>query len=483
MTNRLAQLYSYQFITNADHPLKYRMADHNFYRIEGIVGKRLGVVMEDLLQQKRQLGLSFAIEPVYIGLKIENDLNSGALDREAMQRAQQALVKLLLCRMRDLDVVFLVLMATLFSYLVAIISLLSRTNTSVLAGLAAGAIGREAEPNPENIRLIRLGALHTAVLTQIDRKNAASLLKEIRPVTYTKGTITAKVSTGDDPKVSLGKLYSQITTYPVTPANLFDRTLEFARQIGPNADPQVVARKIYPSVSLLDKAEELVEVVSAPSLAEFNFQQFEAKYDGFVQAFQVYMAQTDQEPSETDPQLAATQATLSASFGAIAATTPQSIVGNLASEVSERLNNIFSELLLGTYAKRHPGMEHKGGVPVGGTLILLYTHRNFVRQVMRQNQATLDTKVKAVHAKDVSITAASAIKNPEEALVAVSESAELLDDFVVLADFCVPYLCCDSDCSDINLESEPPPPSPHNPGPQLLPVMYLAWRVRSTPRY
>ena len=43
------------------------------------------------------------------------------------------------------------------------------------------------------------------------------------------------------------------------------------------------------------------------------------------------------------------------------------------------------------------------------------------------------------------------IRSPKEIMKEVVTTGEPLDAFVVLADFCLPYLCCDTDCSDIEL--------------------------------
>lgn len=468
MRNRLDRLFSYRYINNADHPLRYRMDDHNFCRVEGAVGKALSTVMQTLIEQKRQLGLSFAIEPVYIGLSMANDLNSRELDRETQLRAQQALIKLLVCRMRDLDVVFLILMAALFQYLTAIITALSRTNTLQLVGLASptrlGDVQSATGPATE-LNLVVPGARLSPKVAQSFRRTTEAMLKELRPQAYLKGTITGRVTQADDPRAAIGKFYEGVKEAPST-ANLFDRTLEYVRELNIDVEPEVVSRRLYPVVSLLDKTEELVAVVSAPSLADFDFREFEVRYDGFVQAFESYLAQVQTQPDEPTSPLRQTHQLVAAHYGSIAATTPQAVLTGLASELRERINKIFAELMLGAYAQRHPGMEHKGGVPEGGTLVLLYTHRSLLTRVVREHQQSFASKTNDVRTKFASTSGAASMPDPREVLVARQAEAEPLDEFVVLADFCLPYLCCDSDCSDIDLSpgrNPPPPPPPPAP--------------------
>ena len=392
---------------------------------------------------------------------MDGDLDSEVLDREARQRAQQVMRKILLCRMRDLDVLFLVLMAALFYYLFSIIALLSKSDTSLVAGMATttGPTGDLPDSGGFRTRFTRTDLRFARLSTGIDRRVSDSVLTKIRPITYTKGAITKELTTVNDPRKSIGKLYEKVKDAPST-SNLFDRTVEFARELDPAGDPEATARKIYPTLSLLDKTEELVDTVSAPSLAEFDHRKFEAEYEGFVGAFEEYLELNEKDDAEPPAEVLETREMLAAGFGAIAATGPQAVLANLGRELQERMAKIFAELNLEGYSKRHPGMEHKCGVPVGGTLILLFTHKNFVAQVLGKNQGKIKERVKSMRTKLKLDRRSTGIRNPEEITFA-SRTSDPIDDFVVLADFCVPYLCCDTDCSDIVLEpDDTPEPEP-----------------------
>lgn len=449
--NRLDRLFSYQYTAAADHPLRYRLDDHDFYRIEGCAGKGLGQVMAALREQKRELGLSFAVEPVFLGLATGNDVESVVLDKDAQARAMQALVKLLVCRMRDLDVLFLILMAAMFQYVLTIIARLAAANTSRLGGLAIA-----TQPS-RSTRVGREGGLTGDLLgvgispkrAQLFRRSSETLLRQLRPQRYEKGVITAKAVTSDDAKASVGKLYMDIKD-PDSSANLFDRTLEFVKGLGQAANIEVVTQRIYPAVSLLDKSEALVEVLRAPSLAGFDFAEFESRYDGFVQAYEAYLDRPKSDQPE-EAEIVELDKTLGVAYSSIVSTGPQSVIRGLTGEMRERLLNIFRELTLGGYVQRHPGVEHKGGVPAGGTFVVLYTHRSFLTRVVTANKAVYNERVTKMRAKYVGRADRAEIADPEQLLAAAPASEDPLDDFVVLGDFFLPYLCCDTDCSDIDL--------------------------------
>jgi hypothetical protein len=222
--------------------------------------------------------------------------------------------------------------------------------------------------------------------------------------------------------------------------------------LAPTANAEELAGKIYPAVSLLDKTEELIEIVSAPSIADFDFQAFDQRYKGFTQAFDSYIETARFEGADVQASVANTNLALANSYGAVAATGPQTVVSNLASELQERIQRIFSELVLAGYAKRNPGMEHKGGVERGGTLILLYTHSAFIKQVLNTNRERVGAKVMQARQVIAPQAQAMTIVDPRRVLPEVLQTTDPLDEFVVLADFCIPNMCCDTDCSDIDVE-------------------------------
>ncbi|MDZ7581812.1 MAG: hypothetical protein U5R30_14780 [Deltaproteobacteria bacterium] len=155
-----------------------------------------------------------------------------------------------------------------------------------------------------------------------------------------------------------------------------------------------------------------------------------------------------------NPEIAAAQAMLAINRGQLEAGGSVTLINSMLKEFQTRMEKIFSELVLEGYAKRHPGMEHKCGVPKGGTLILLHTHQNLIRQVLGRNQSRINEKMNTAYEKLGAKDRGRIIKDPQVALPAGGSKSDPLDDFVLLGDFCIPYLCCDTDCSDIVLEEK-----------------------------
>ena len=383
VTNRLDQLHSYSLISDTDHPLLYKHDAENFYRVEGIVGRGLGDVMRTLVDEKKRLGVSFGIEPVYLGLTSKDDVLGQKVDREARARAEEVLTRILSCRMSDIDAVFLAMMATVFFFLLVMIALIAQASTRAYKSL--GSADSDNPTGGGGVNRPTRGAFKTKagripVSIGLERTESDEILSRLRPGIYKKGVVAEHMAKSAPVEDAVGITYQKIKEGdPGT--SLYDRTLKLIKEEDPEADAEAVAQRLYPAMHLLDRSEDLVSTVSAGSLTEFDFREFQYKYDGLSQAYEAY-AESSAGRAEQDHQLAETNVELEANYTSLAGNGPLTLVGNMMKEVNKRIKNLFEDLILGTYAKRHPGMEHKAGVVSGGTLVLAYTHREFVRTLL-----------------------------------------------------------------------------------------------------
>ena len=456
--NRLDHVHSYALLDDADHPLLYKHDDENFYRVEGIVGRGLGDVMRTLVDEKKRLGVSFGIEPVYLGLTLQDQVLGDKIDKEARERAEQVLTRILSCRMSDIDAVFLAMMATIFFFLLVMIALIARASTLAFRTLSASDGDQPTPAGGGGGGLTRpgRGALNSKigrvpVSIGLERTESDEILSKLRPGIYKKGVVAEHMAKSAPVEDALGIKYQKVKEGDPG-SSLYDRTVKLIKEEDPEADAEAVAQQIYPAINLLDRSEDLVSTVSASSLSEFNFQEFQYKYDGLSQAYEAY-AENSAKQAQRNESLKETDAQLEANYTALAGNGPLTLVGNMMKEVNKRIKNLFEDLILGTYAKRHPGMEHKAGVASGGTLVLAYTHREFVRTLLSeffdQIKEVLEKNFSQYLGSDVNLE----VVDPAQ-LLASAPSSDPLDEFVVLADFCLPTMCCDADCSDIELERD-----------------------------
>lgn len=133
----------------------------------------------------------------------------------------------------------------------------------------------------------------------------------------------------------------------------------------------------------------------------------------------------------------------------------------LFKEIIERKEEIIKQTLLSEYVKKHPGIEHTGGVPMGGTFILVYEDKSPGRPFESLAQVRANVSRQSALLKnnlrfpgkglidDVRTKEAALIVRGREEQLGLEElivvSGQSIPRYTVVADFSLPYLCC-SDC-------------------------------------
>lgn len=492
----LGSVFSHQFSIAAKvHPLLPRQDDQDFVRIEGIVGKPLGTTMAELIQQKQALGVSFAIEPVWIGYGTPG-ADGAKLDEDSKALAQTALKTLLLCRMRDLDVIFLMIMAALFAFMVWIVQALGRLDATKALKQKNGGQGSPSEPgdassgdgfgffakgqhfgvlnlDPEEQSRLRGVSDSLLVKTRKKRKLGDDVVKQL-----------VDEGAGDQPlaMVAVGSVYDKVRDKSIG-GELFDRVRVATGELGIEGDKDALTASIYPSVALMARAEEMMQVTSVASIAEFDEAKFGTAFNGFADAYQVYADKAETDPEIASKEIVDTNKAIVANRTSIVDTASQFSGAAITDELNKRLLSMFEDLILLGYARKHPGLEHKAGVPVGGTLVLVYGSRYDIDVGMKKAMGELSSAFDGRFSKLVEAAAPSlAVDKTVSELLAISQpqSEDVLDQFVVLGDFCLPYHCCETDCSDVEVlkriidldgvvtggDDQPPPPEPPPPPPE-----------------
>jgi len=261
---------------------------------------------------------------------------------------------------------------------------------------------------------------------------------------------------GDKPleKVVVGSIYDKVRD-PAAGGELIDRVRVVAGQLGLNANRDEVVNAVYPSVALMARSEELMQVVSAPSIADFDEARFDTALRGFADAYETYAANAETDAAKSSQEIAAANASIVANRATVASMAAQFSGAGITAELGKRLKSMFEDLLLQGYARKHPGLEHKAGVPVSGTFVLVYGLRSQLLEGLKTTLVELEPDFASLFAKLARTDPPDLqVGNVTKEILASSQpqSEDVLDHFVVLGDFCLPYLCCDSDCSDIEIE-------------------------------
>lgn len=464
----LSTIHSHQFMPDdlAEHPLQLSQDSTDFLRIEGIVGKPLGTAMASLMKQRRQLGVSFAVEPVYLTCQPDGK----NLSKEELARGLLAMQRLLMCKLRDLDVIFLIAMAAIFAFMVWLVQRLGKLDAtkttkrptateSVSASTEMASEIAVAEMiNIRNLRMMTAINLNTEEEKALN-KNSEKTLLDFREGVIPKEDLIKVVAMKANQDIELeniavAKIYKRARDTS-SGGELLDRVRAATAELNLQGDKEALAQTVYPSVVLMARAEEVMTVASAPSLAHFDADKFDTAMRGFAAAYENYASVADTNTGNDNSEIARANIDIMSSRATIAASATQVSSTAIMAELNKRLMSMFMQNTLPEYVRKHTGLEHKAGVPLGGTLVLLFADRKSIgtnmpailRKLGAQYEKTF-TKISGAKLPDV-----NAAKITKSLLASsLPKSNDILDSFVVLGDLCLPYLCCEAECAGLDVE-------------------------------
>ncbi|BAY29889.1 hypothetical protein NIES2107_17330 [Nostoc carneum NIES-2107] len=116
---------------------------------------------------------------------------------------------------------------------------------------------------------------------------------------------------------------------------------------------------------------------------------------------------------------------------------------DLIENYRERLKQLMELHLFHKFAQQHTGMEHLGGVPKGGTFVLVYVDGEEVKELLAANQNPAIYQLQTLRTAAITKNAVLPPAAPEEIIpsweLLFKEYQERKD--IVVADFCLPYRC------------------------------------------
>lgn len=325
--NRANQNFSYNsdlyanpaapaFITN---PLRYGFGPRDFLRIEGHLGKDYQTALRSLLTLKAQYRLPIDVVALRTG---------GYEEGSPVDLSQEA------ARFQDLDAVYLALRGDLMAALAEGIRQLYDKSMSVVNGLTLDA-GTPKLPlltqyAPQyGYSANTVGAWYEHYLTQF----------ETQPyIQFDPNAVTA-------------------TSMAIEYCRLFAGTL--------NPDPGV-----YPDVVAIYYISKLAECVP-PQLALLNYSDFNNKYQELMSLIRYLrsdaMASVTPDLKNFLPEEEFIDLCEGILFGC-----KLDAIAAVYDDYVGRINDLRKRQILSGFLQDHPGIQHKAGVPLGGTFVLVY---------------------------------------------------------------------------------------------------------------
>lgn len=478
--------YNSSEYNNADtviHPLNYDLEWHNFFRVEGHIGKNINTALTRVKSIQQNFNLPFevvALSADYIGALVRGqDPECVVQDLESDYRV---LIAEFICRLHNA-----------FCFIGKLGFVPPRTISGIvdILGTRPTTTARTAAASPEEAinSLFPQAADATALIA--DHPFISSLVSEFQATaTYVKGnTLTRLCSPANN---TFGNFYSVIVSR---------NNGRFVNPIPANATAAsaVMQRHFF---EFLDSVETMFSILMTESLSDLNSTEFKAAYNRFESEVNqtrnaLLPVIKDLEEKNKEQTDFAIDYLLDVFVNNVQLILNTCIVERLEALKAEYLRRLAYFRLaknFSYYFKRHGGVEHKAGVPRGGTFILVYHEERRNRFVdirslflnkelssvmlshfreLLQPDVQLDTQ----EAKARLVAVSTLYKDPDLYLRFREVMQQYLDDCkdiaddkravltniinevpapkkfdlpngAVIADFYVPYLCC-SDCPPI----------------------------------
>ncbi len=448
-------------------PLYGRTPGAGFLRIEGAVGHSLGHAWARILQLKQALDLPFSVVPV---LAPTGDAKADAMD---LVLAQAALSPVLGCALADLDSTLRTLVQGFLPFLAG----LART----LAELEATRTLRTEPVVPDRPEVVVQPPVDEGFRVPFDEsiifslpegsilRRRSELVERVRELAVqpaeTAGprpSVILSLMVADAPQAagSLGALSTlgllQKVRAAGDEAEMIDRLRRVLRDEGMTAEEAGLrAQAVFPVVSLMNRIEAAIELLGRLSIDSYDAAQVERVLGALMLAFDGYAARAETDPERAGEAVARANRAILASRATLAAGLAPFGSGAIGAEIDRRTALAAAGLQLPAYAAAHPGLDHGGGVAAGGTLVLLFCHRDRVIDMFMSMLIDLwpefsDTW-KVLFGTDAPRPDIDAV---DKALTRGPRNRDLpLDDFVVLGDLWHPGQACGPLCDDARVQA------------------------------
>jgi PKD repeat protein len=421
------------------NPLQYSIEPFDFYRIEGHIGQEFSSVLNVILSARNSNRLPFDV----IALKAGTDAADTTIKYD--------------CHFEDLEAQFKFIRAELACKMHEPLCIAAKV-PSILRFNVAGA-------NTSFSFLETFSAVHTLALQDVVAQKNLILTNFVQTVRFTRKGDFLKTycpvkegTLGYEYVQSINKFFPRPTQIDLTTTSGAKAAL----------------------MHLIDITEALMQTITgASTIYNFKYDNFNRIYDDMISYFTDFM----QAVLNADGQERRLSPLLYGMLEAVVTCCIDEKLKALMDEYIKRVEKIQKQNLLSEYLQNNPGVDHKAGVPRGGTFIIVYHEAppNTATLAATANTLTSVAAIDSIAAvtdtntKKLAETSAISKENLSKILrlfdsnelqLSTAQAKALKDltlqrfagaairdlfvipDKAVVADFYLPYLCC-SDCPPV----------------------------------
>ena len=424
-------------------PLNYDIESYDFFRVEGHIGRPYDSVLKNLEETKRRYRLPFDI----IALKLGDEASDTDIDYS--------------CHFEDLEALYQQIRADLFCNLELVLCEFSEIPFDIPETPGGLVLGNLASFVSARSNESAFSQLSDNIAARLDLRVAARTLI----AQYQKGDFLNEVCEVADN--TLGAAYNAIINDPAFDNVPFNTAL--TSFFGNSNDSR---RLVLMYVTfIMNEIDEVVAAIQSETFRALDLEKFTEEFEqmqAIVKVISEFLQTSDLDIISGNRSFINE---LVPFFDKLICDCSLAELQALNTSYEARRTDVLEQNLFSNFIEQHPGIEHKAGVPKGGTLVLVYYRelqeeqeapgraivtpaRNnvlssnpFTATFSVQNTITSIQNMLVNQGLSVNTNALTELLNA--ALLTVGEEGVSITDKAVIADFYLPYVCC-SDCPPIS---------------------------------
>ncbi|HVX49547.1 MAG TPA: hypothetical protein VHB48_05290, partial [Chitinophagaceae bacterium] len=423
----------------AREPLLFDIEHYNFFRIEGHIGQNYRNALDNVLKQRLEYNLPFDVVAISADM-LRSDAKLPACNIQDLETDYKLILSEFACKVHT-PFCFL----TKFPY---------PPNAKVLAG-----------DLKEGISMNRFSAYKMEA-----QQKFSGITGTIQSSGYKLGDFMRKYCLPENSETVGGYYLASLQRTE----RMYSSQADSVHQTSEESALSLIYDSIF---GFIDAVEQLMLVLVTSTVATLDLDELQRRYEVYKRSTARLTIMLAELLSSGALKLSALMKALEVDilvdeFLMLSTTCIDERLQTLVEEYTRRLRLFQSQNSFINYYKKHPGLEHKAGVPKGGTFVMVYYTAEMHESVTLAGDAVLPNRkdagieeVQPVQSESIYMKVGTAeekmirefVNNCKDA--PPEDKQKIIDIFTprqtgtrfkllegeVIADFYIPYLCC-SDC-------------------------------------
>jgi hypothetical protein len=355
------------YFNNPENLLMRDLEFQNFFRIEGYLGRSYETALAELKDSISRYRLPIKAIALSTGsVPFDLDLLDECRVRDIDSRFEGA-VDDLFCQLREISC-FLGALPIPVPQDTGIAGRVATNNPPT--GAAATEHTRKSKENTTPAMALNINAMH-ANLSKVTTLDRIRMVAGVAKPSFTKGQFIASNCTLRPN--TLGQFYlDYIQNDDIKGKSLLDLSLPFLNITSYQPAARQFLLGYNFALIVIDEIEELVGILTGASVSNLNFKALQAFAEELMAFLKLYIFEINRLESEPEFEANVWLLDIKHQMVHLHALCKLKALFGLYEAYMSRVKTALEELRFSNFIKKHPGIDHKAGVPKGGTFIMVY---------------------------------------------------------------------------------------------------------------